>query len=164
MSIDFKPDSAFGKLLETWWEDLQDNRGERAELRRCSNASQVIMMPGFHRQLQNWRSFLADETNYEERLAQIMGLLSHVRVHRSDSSIATQMAIGRGGEPAVSELRFRRLLQRTRQEYYPAIIRVVKLLRGEANIHDLARSTYFWGDNIKKAWAYDYFENAPDKP
>jgi len=164
MSIDFRSDSAFGKMLKNWWEDLDDNRGDRAELRRCTGASQVVMTPSFHRQLRIWRPYFSSETNYEERLAQIMGLLSHIRFHRADISIAKQMATGRGGDPAVSELRFRRLLQRTRQEYYLAMIRVIKLLRGEVNIHDLAKSTYFWGDNIRKEWAYDYFENAPDKP
>ena len=162
MSI-FSPVSEFGKALESYWESLEDNRGDRAILRRCDGTLQVVMTPIFQHQLRDWRGYFSSETNYEERLAQIMGLLAHVRFHRSDISIAKQMATGRGGDPAVSELRFQRLLQRTRQEYYQAMIRVIKLLRGEINIHDLAESTYFWGDNIRKKWAYAYYENISNK-
>ena len=163
MSIDFRPDSEFGKALESYWESLEDNRGDRAILRRCDGALQVIMTPIFHHQLRDWRQYFSSETNYEEQLAQIMGLLAHVRFHRSDISIAKQMATGRGGDPAVSELRFQRLLQSTRQKYYRDMIRMIKLLGGELNIHDLAESTYFWGDNVRKEWAYDYYENIPNK-
>ena len=163
MSIDFRPNSEFGKALESYWGSLEDNRGDRSILRRCDGALQVIMTPIFHHQLRHWRQYFSGETNYEEQLAQIMGLLAHVRFHRSDISIAKQMATGRGGDPAVSELRFQRLLQSTRQKYYRDMIRMIKLLSGELNIHDLAESTYFWGDNIQKKWAYDYYENIPNK-
>ena len=162
MSI-FSPGSEFGKALESYWESLEDNRGDRAILRRCNGAFHVVMTPIFHHQLRDWHRYFSGETNYEEQLAQIMGLLAHVRFHRADISIAKQMATGRGGDPAVSELRFQRLLQKTREKYYQSMIRVIKLLRGELNIHDLAKSTYYWGDNIRRQWAYDYYENIRNK-
>ena len=163
MSVDFSPESEFGKALEGWWSGLSEDRGNRAELRRCNDAVQVVMTPVFQQQIRVWRLYFGGQSRYGDRLAPVLGLLSHVRVHNPLSSIAVQMATGRGGDPAVSELRFKRLLQRTRREYYQAMIRVIKLLRGELNIHDLARSTYYWGDNIRKQWAYDYYGNIPDK-
>jgi len=39
------------------------------------------------------------------------------------------------------------------------MIRILRLLRGEADIHSLAESTYFWGDEVRKRWAFDYFGN-----
>jgi len=41
------------------------------------------------------------------------------------------------------------------------MIRVIRLLRGEVNIYSLAESTYFWGDDVRKRWAYEYYENIP---
>jgi len=159
MKVNWGSDSELGQALFGWWSGLENNRGIRADLRRCQNPVQVVLTPEFQRQNRAWRSYFVGEWNYEERLAQIMGLLVHVRTNRAGLPIALQMATGRGGEPAVSELRFRRLLQRSREEFYPAMIRILRLLRGEADIHSLAESTYFWGDEVRKRWAFDYFGN-----
>ena len=119
------------------------------------------MTPVFQRQMRAWRPFFAGQRSHEDRLARIVGLLAHVRVNRPGMPIAVQMATGRGGDPAVSQMRFRRLLQRSQEEFYPAMIRVIRLLRGEANIHSLAEATYFWGDDMRKRWAYDYYGSVP---
>jgi len=68
-----------------------------------------------------------------------------------------------GDPPMVSELRFRRLLQRDTVDIYPAMIRILRMLKGSADIHDLAGSVFFWGDNVKKRWAYAYFPRALKK-
>lgn len=159
MSVNFNSESEFGQALTDWWSQLEGDRGARAELRRCDSATKVVMTPTFHRQLRVWQKFFAGEKAHEERLAQIIGLLAHVKGDRPDASFAVQMATAKGGEPAVSELRFRRLLQRPREEFYQAMIRTLRLLRGEANIHSLAESIYYWGDEVRKRWAYDYFGN-----
>jgi CRISPR system Cascade subunit CasB len=163
MNIDFEPGSDLGKALSGCWGALEENRGARAELRRCRQAIQVFMNPFYQRHLRQWRPYFAGQGHYEDRLAQVIGLLAHVRTVQTSHSIAVQMATGKGGDPAVSELRFRRLIQRERDEYYPAMIRVLRMLRGEANIHSLAESTYFWGDNMRKRWAYDYYAHIPEK-
>lgn len=160
MKLEFDPDTEFGKELKMWWDSLEHNRGDRAILRRCEDVLQVVMTPVFHHQLREWHECFS--RNNGDRLAEIMGLLSHVRQH-SQHSIGAQMATPRGDTPTVSELRFRRLLQSTREEYYRDMIGMIKLLRGEINIHDLAESTYYWGDKTKKRWAYDYYEKIPNR-
>jgi CRISPR system Cascade subunit CasB len=157
MSVEFEPDSMLGKALYGWWTGLEEDKGGRAELRRCDDAVQVVMTPVFQRQHRIWQPHFSDQQGYEDRLAQIVGLLSHVKTSRNDVTLARQMATARGGEPAVSELRFRRLIQRERDDLYPAMIRILRLLDGEANIYDLAQSIYYWGDDRRKRWAYDYY-------
>ena len=96
-----------------------------------------------------------------DRLAAIAGLLSHIERTEPGLRLAKQMS--EGHPPVVSELRFRRLLQRDRAELYTTMIRVLRMLKGKADIHDVARSVFYWGVKVKKDWAYAYFPNVQKK-
>ena len=62
-------------------------------------------------------------------------------------------------KPAVSESRFRRVLEITdRDELYVSLIRLIRILGGNVNLRDLAESVYWWNKNTKKDWAYSYWE------
>jgi len=64
----------------------------------------------------------------------------------------------------VSDLRFRRLLAiDDRDKLYVSVIRIVRLLNGEADIPSLADGIYWWNDKTKNAWAYDYYSVALEK-
>ena len=146
--------------LMAWWNALQEpgKTAERATLRRCKTVAEVVMTPAFQRVCSN----MSDEVKNDfdrERLAAVMGLLSHVR-SKSSQPLAEQMA---GNPPVVSELRFRRLLQRGRGELYIAMIRIIRMLNHQADIFDLVNSVYYWGDSTKKRWAYTYFAKTPAK-
>ncbi len=157
MSIQFSRDSSLGKHLASWWNDLGDRPGERAELRRAATVAEVVMTPAFQRECARFTGHFKGENGWEERLAAIIGLLAHVR-EQTSQDLAEQMA---GKPPVVSELRFRRLLQRNRGDLYAAMIRVIRMLKYRANIFDLAKSVYYWGDGIKKEWAFAYFPKTP---
>jgi CRISPR system Cascade subunit CasB len=73
------------------------------------------------------------------------------------------MARRKGDSALVSELRFRRLLQCDRKKLYGSLIRILRLLDDTADLYDLAESVYFWGESVKKIWAYAYFPLAPEK-
>ena len=160
MTITFDADKPLGEALQKWWEDLQDRNGDRAELRRAETVADVILLPAFQRACQRLKPFFQHEEHWESRLAAVLGLLAHVRHINPGQSLAIQMA---GNPPVVSELRFRRLIQRDRADLYISMIRVLRMLGNKANLHDLAYSVYFWGDGVKRRWAFDYFPNTPDK-
>jgi len=42
-----------------------------------------------------------------------------------------------------------------------AMIRVIRMLKYRSNPYDLAESVFYWGDVIKKEWAYTYFPKTP---
>jgi CRISPR system Cascade subunit CasB len=99
-------------------------------------------------------------------LAVVAGVVSHVEDIRGRDSFAVQMARPEveGGGSKVSELRFRRLLQyRNRDDLYPALIRIVKLLDGQLDLFSLATAAYWWNDRTRKDWAYEYYSEAPEK-
>lgn len=160
MTITFDADKPLGEALQKWWEDLQERNGDRAELRRAETVSDVILLPAFQRACLRLKPFFQYEENWESRLAAVLGLLAHVRHINPEQSLAIQMA---GNPPVVSELRFRRLIQRDRADLYVSMIRVLRMLGNKANLHDLAKSVYFWNDKVKRDWAFDYFPNTPDK-
>lgn len=162
MSIQFDANKPLGEALQRWWTDLQKRNGDRAELRRAKTITDVILLPSFQRACIRFSPFFQYETDdsWKPRLAAILGLLAHVRQLNPDQSLAIQMA---GNPPIVSELRFRRLIQRDRADLYISMIRVLRMLNNKANLHDLAYSVYYWGDGVKRRWAFDYFPNTPEK-
>ena len=157
MSVRFSSDTPLGQHLASWWRGLAQRPGERAELRRAATVAQLVMTPSFQRTCPLFAGHFKAEKGWQDRLAAIIGLLAHVREF-SSQGLAEQMA---GQPPVVSELRFRRLLQRERDELYVAMIRVIRMLHYRVNPYDLATAIYFWGDDIKKAWAYSYFSKTP---
>ncbi len=159
MTVKFDSDKPLGKALQKFWEDLQRNRGDRAELRRAKSVDDIILLPVFQHACPRFRPFFENEENWEFRVAAVMGLLAHVRT-TTVQEIALQMA---GNPPVVSELRFRRLLQKDRKELFIAMIRVLRMLDNKANLHNLANSVYYWGDRTKHEWAFTYFPNTPNK-
>ncbi len=157
MSVSFKPDSELGEALYKWWKGLNDDKGSRAELRRCNSVTEVIMTPAFQHLCHAWRKYFPADRPFEDGLAMVIGLLANVKRHIPATSIATLMSRAKGKRPTVSELRFRRLLQRERGELYPALIRILRMLEGQADIYSVAESAFYWGDAIRKRWAYDYY-------
>jgi len=168
----FDPESGLGQALTLWWERLQ-GKGEfegqvqtadRAELSRAKTIADVMLLPSFQHACVRFKPFFKAE-DWEksiERLALIAALLARVR-DMTDQSVPLQMASPQKGEkPVVSELRFRRLIQRDRDELYGAMIRVLQKLGRTANIHQLANDMYYWGDKVKRDWAFTYFPNTPE--
>lgn len=163
MSIKFKHDSVVGEILFKFWQSLDKNRGGRAKLRRCKTITDVIMSPSYQILCARLRPTMKYENNFEERIAAVIGLLSHIKLHAQGKSVPQQMAELNGNNPLVSELRFRRLLQRSREDLYGALIRILRMLNGKANLYNLSESVFYWGDNIKKQWSFDYFPLVPEK-
>jgi CRISPR system Cascade subunit CasB len=166
--LSFAPEDDSSRVLVMWWEALDGYRGQRAALRRAKSPIEVHFFPVFHQLLNQLREKgYRISSNDSERLALIGGLAAHVKKHVSTASLAKQMATTKssGGGARVSGLRFRRLLAISgRDELYPFLIRVVRLLDGTVNLVSMAYSVYWWNERVKKEWAYDYYATAPNEP
>lgn len=159
----FRPGDDSANILHAWWEGLEHDRGERAVLRRASSPTEAVFFRAYHHllgQLQQ-RGYIVNR----EGLATVAGLAAHVKGDTgTDKSMAQQMASPKpGGNVAkVSGLRFRRLLAVNQgDELYPLLIRVIRLLDGKVNLVSLANAAYWWNENTRKQWAYDYYATAP---
>ena len=158
----FSKGSPESKALLDWWRGLENNRGDRAVLRRCRSLTEVVFVPSYHR----LRQELLRLGNVDsDGLAITAGLAAHVKVINAEHTLAKQMALPKaGGTARVSGLRFRRLLKiEGREDMYHAMIRIVALLGGALNLISLAESVYWWNDLTRKNWAFDYYTNAPSE-
>lgn len=154
-SISFENSASLCAHLRLWWKELDERRGDRAELRRCHSYTNIVFVPAYHSLL--WRMNPEWILN-KERFAMIAGVTSYVRKDLPDTRFASQLASGEKGNPLLSPLRFRRILSIIdNDELYEAMIRTVKHLKGNVNLCDMAQSIYWWNDSTKKQWAYEYY-------
>ncbi len=167
MSRMFTEGDESSALLIAWWEALDEDRGGRANLRRAAAPSEVAFESSFHKLLGGLRrQGYSVGTDGAMALAAVAGLAAHVKSHIGGASIAQQMAMPRsaGAGARVSGLRFRRLLAVSdREELYPLLLRVVRILDGHVNLVSLANATFWWNERTKKDWAYGYYAAAPSE-
>jgi len=150
----------FGATLLAWWDDLEHDTGGRARLRRARQVIDVVACPAYHRLLWDMQGLGRIDSR---RLPLVAMAVSRVRRLTGHQSLGKTMARPRegGGNPRVSGLRFRRLIQiDDRQELWAPMRRVLALVDDTADPVSLARDLYFWGPAVKIRWAEDYYSTA----
>lgn len=159
----FKPSSESREVLRRWWNSLDDDRGTRAELRRCANTLQVMEVAGFHHLHARLLPLgLANKTQEDtERAAAQLAVVAAVLAHLKEGgerkpALAFSTGASPGDPPLVSPLRFRQVLEaRTPDELLLRLRRVLPLARGLDPIQ-LAADAFHWSDRIRKQWVFDY--------
>jgi CRISPR system Cascade subunit CasB len=163
--LNFRPQQAWGELLRRWWQELAEDTGGRAALRRAPDITAVVMLPAFqrlHRRLlaAGWPS-RPSHSDHNDRLAAAAALLAHVR-EASDLSLPAAMSQRDTDKPRVSELRFKRLLEAPDADtLFAGLRRALPLIQHRCDPLALANDVVNWGDEVRKRWAYAY--DWPDK-
>jgi CRISPR system Cascade subunit CasB len=156
--------------LLRWHKWLDDNRGDRARLRRAECAEDVLLTDAFFHFLQH----MPDSWRKKKPMlssAAVAGLLSHIKFDNSNASFAALLARPvKGDKPAMSELRFQQLQKSsTTQDFYRRILRAIHLLGGSANVVSLGNDIIHWHQEFENKidrepakrlavrWATDYF-------
>jgi CRISPR system Cascade subunit CasB len=164
------------KALTTWWHWLDDNRGERAVLRRAASADDILLTPAFARFL----DFMPDNWGTPHHLfdsAMVAGLLARVKEFDGTNAFAKALALPKqkGGKAAMSELRFLQLQKsRDPDEFFLRTSRAIALLGSKVNILSLADGILHWllehrrvidrepTKRLAVRWASDYYTNFKD--
>lgn len=167
---DATEDESFG-VLKDWWRDLENDKGERAALRRAASLTEVMLSPAFHRLLNRLRQagYAVPEGRFP-KLAAIAGLAARLK-DAEGGPLGGDMGTPKpGGTKArVAELRLRRLLAcNDLEELYTLLRRVLALLDDRARLADLATTIWHWvpldesrpGDP-RRDLARDYYAVAP---
>jgi len=170
--------------LQRWHRRLDDNRGDRARLRRAERPEDILLTDAFFNFLQkmpeSWREKMLTS-------AAVAGLLSHVKKDRQAlsrgyqpkdkkkprniASFAEQLATpAKSKKPSMSELRFQQLQKSpTTGDFYRRVLRAIRLLDGKVNILSLANDIIHWHQELDNQidrkptnrlavrWATDYF-------
>lgn len=150
-----------------WLETVNENRGDRAELRRCRSPAEVAFVPAFYR-----LKMMVPQNFDPERLAAVAGILSHVEIERGEgpkveiAELFARPADG-GSAPRISEPRFRRLLRVADFDYaelYPIVTRLIRQIKRkvpESAMPSLIWGIYRWDQKTKRSWAEAYYEHIP---
>jgi len=175
------------QAIQKWHKRLDDNRGDRARLRRAESSEDILLTEAFFHFLQQvpetdtWRKNLATSACIAGALSQVKAdKQSNSRIHNKKdrdeikriASFAEQLATpleGKGKAP-MSELRFQQLQKSTStDDFYRRIIRAIHLLNGQVNIVSLANDIIHWhkefeyqssaspANRLAVRWATDYF-------
>lgn len=145
-------------VILQWYNELENDKGGRAELRRAHNPTEVVFLPAYHRLY----AMLDSPNIIKESLACVAGLCAHIKENRG-GKFAEQMAERSQGSNkfTISSLRFRKLLAiKDWEDLYHAMIRIIRQLGGKVNVADLAKIVYWWNEKTKKDLAYEYYANA----
>lgn len=157
---------ARGELL-TWHSGLHKEtapgyfKADRSTLRRAHDLQAVIESAAYQRVYQKMAAAHQGEPwrpHQQERIAALVALLAHLKL-ASDAHLPAVMGRPKKGEKAaVSELRFRRILEASDMDsLFSGLRRVLPIIDAEANAPRLIDDIFGWGDFVKRQWAYAYY-------
>ncbi len=168
------------KALQHWYYWLDDNRGDRARLRRAERPEDILLTDAFFHFLQQMPDEFPEKIFKNQRMlvgAAVAGLITHVKENTTSSCFAQQLATSSGEKkqkPPMSELRFQQLQKsRTTGDFYRRVLRAIRLLDGKVNIPSLANDIIHWhsefnyqvdrepAKRLAVRWATDYFTALP---
>lgn len=171
-----KESAARDRLLE-WWEWLDENRGDRARLRRVESPDDVLLTCAFS----HFLAEMPDDWSLPGQLpasALVAAIVAQVKTNVDSPSFAAQLATPKeGGEkPRMSELRFQQL-QKSHDptEFYRRLLRAVRILDSNVNILSIVDDVLHWMHEYRKGvdrnpqkrlafcWASDYYRALPKK-
>ncbi len=152
-----KQEKTVGQVALAWWNGLEHDPGGRAELRRCARAVEAVFCPQSHRLGSALRE---NGVPVAASVFPWMAIaLSHVREHTAGTSLVAAMIGPDASHPVLSPIRFRRLLgAASRADMVILVVRLIRMLGGRVNVAELAETVNFWGDDMKRRWAFAYYE------
>lgn len=141
-----------GSIILGWWaRELGDRqsaaaRGLAARLRRAGPVDALA-----ERAVHDLAQQL--ELRDGAQLAFLVRLLAEVREHEG-----RPLARGLGGaEPAMSELRFQRLMRAEGDELPEALRRAIILADRRCNVARLGADLLHWGEDVRRRWCFEYY-------
>lgn len=171
------PPETCDRLLE-WWNWLDDNRGDRARLRRAEKPDDVLLTGAFSRFLSEMPESWSD-SGHLPASALVAAILAHVKGNQDSARFAAQLATPKDGgdKPRMSELRFQQLQKSNDPgEFFRRLLRAVRMLDGNVNILSLANDALHWMYEYQRGidrnpqarlafcWANDYYRTLSKKP
>lgn len=159
-----------GAICAHWWHqvlggDSGPARTTRARLRRCTTASEALTIDAVHDLNARLRAngFRPDA----DRLALVAIALAHV-AETGELRLAAEFGwrAGKDRPRALSEQRFQALVRTTRHAELIAPLRRVMAIvrRARIAVVPMATDLYFWSENTRTQWCFQYFGAADAAP
>ena len=145
------PQDTVPAKIGRFYQSLQHNPSERAELARCASVADARCLPAYYRLLDAFGG--ASSEPQKERIAIAAILLSLIR--KDGDSRQTLARLARN---SVTDMRFSAILRsRSNEELLNSLRSVLPILKYKCNPLQLALDLYYWGENTRIRWAEDYY-------
>ncbi|MCY4302264.1 MAG: type I-E CRISPR-associated protein Cse2/CasB [Aestuariivita sp.] len=159
---------AVEKVCHDWWlsevsADTGHCRKTRAELRRADTPLEALGVSAVHdlnRELTSagWHK----RKNWPDRLSLIAIALAHLK---EDQTEALASRFGFGDPPKLSRIRFNTLIRtESPRGLMRPLVRAISIVDNSANVRRLARDLYWWADQDRITWCFEYYGSADSKP
>lgn len=158
-----------GAICAHWWHQALEGddglaRRTRARLRRCTTASEALTIEAVHDLNARLREkgFRPDA----DRLALITIALAHV-AEAGELGVAFEFGrrAGKDRPRTLSEQRFQALIRTTRPaDLIAPLRRAMAILRRAPAVTPMATDLYFWSENTRTQWCFQYFGAADAAP
>ena len=157
-------------VCASWWrrafgDDDGAARMNRARLRRCDTPAEALTVEAVHDL--NARLQSAGHHPKAHQLALVSIALVHVDVAEDAQAKTTRLAQAFGQSrttkgylsQALSALRFQALMRATdRVDLITPLRRAMAIVRHvPINVYTLADDLYFWNENVRRKWCFQYF-------
>lgn len=162
-------------IAAEWWQEMSFERSSGglrraggakraglAKLRRSEGPIDALALPeaiDLYRRLRR-----ADPNVDPDRVAALAVALANLRPElenlkpdRRVPKVFARRSFDETDSAALSEARFRRLLQADGTELLEAFRRLIRLLDGRAEPRSLADAILHWGDRIRQRWIFEYY-------
>ena len=149
------PARQWWRMMTGWSGGNSANRGALANLRRCRKPVDALMVTATFNLMQRLPN------SNKERVAVLAVVLAHIGDDDPGPHVAR--AVGRKtledeDSALLSESRFRRLLQSEgSDELLTNMVRLLRHMKGKANVADMAETILYWGDGQRRRWAFEYY-------
>ncbi len=137
--------------------------GDRAVLRRCRDADEIVMEGAF------WRVVRAAPESARGRLAEVVACfpaaeqLKHPQRFSPGAHFYRALLGNKRDVTDARALRFRQLLQaRDRDELVHRLRRLLVFADAPVDWGILGRDVFYWGDGVRRQWAQDFYSNAKE--
>ena len=154
--------------VDWWYNELDVDTGiarrTRAELRRAETTLDVLGITAVHKlniALVQAGYDLRKRRNGPDHLALIARVLSRV-TEPDGKSLAHRF--GEGTPPRLSRIRFDGLIKnKNPRDLGKSIIRAMRIVKENIDLNRLANDLYWWNDQIRTDWCFDYHNASIDK-
>lgn len=172
-------DDGIAEIVRSWWQtfiapDDSAARATRARLRRAHGWQEAMLEPAAIVLVKRLRA-----REHEQRLRMALNLasvLAHVKEDEPKRPLMWELGYtttptdkSKGDPPRLAPVRFTRLLRSTPEELPLALIRLVRLAGGTANVGELGTVAMRWvhegsREAQRRRWAFDYYAASAEAP
>ncbi len=144
-------------IRDWWWRNLgnRDESGARARAARMRRADAVEVLA--ERPVHELARVLHLGPGDAPDLIRVVQVLAEVR----ESGPGLARALGRGGPPALSQLRFEKLIRSTPDEIGTAVRRALPTVGRVCDPGRLGLDLLRWDEPTRIRWTFDYFGAPP---